>query len=602
MAVQAIDGLFEVSCMTGEKKFLGGGEFLISSTEPQDVFTRDDVDETGRAIAETVRTFFEREVVVCDEQIESLDVDTIRGLMRRAGEVGLLGLEVPTFLGGFGQPKTTALLAAEAHVQQMSFASCLGVHCSVGMIPIVYFGSQSQREKYLPKLLSGEWIAAYCLTEPHCGSDAMAITTVAKLSADGRYYLLSGSKMWITNAGFADLFNVAAKVDGQHFTMFIVERSSPGITLGGEEKKMGLTGSSTRPVYFEEVKVPVENVLGEVGKGHHIAFNALNMGRLGIGALAFAQIRRSMKLALDYAKQRRAFGKRLIDFGLIKAKIAEMAIRAYAVESMAFRTAGMIDARLADVKQDKYLEASKSVLREYAIESSILKVYGSEAQGYAVDEAVQIFGGNGYSREYPVERDYRNVRPARIFEGTNEINRLLILEMLIKRAMQGQLPLAEVSEKVASDVYATGKLRQYNPLETHSDEPFAAERIAVENLKKATIMLLGLIVKRWGMDLFEQQEVVAALSELVIAVYAAESVLLRTIKAALEKTDVRCAMAQVFINDVLASAELSARYVLAATCSEDELPSLSQAVQRLLKWRPLNTFDLRRSIASKLAE
>lgn len=589
-----------MSSTSSQKSLLRGGEFLIAETEPAHIFTREDVDETGREVAAAIRVFFEKEVAARDEQIEALDEATIRALMLKAGEIGLLGLEVPVSMGGFGMSKTTALLAGEAHVCQFSFAGCAGVHTSVGMIPIVYFGTEAQRAKYLPKLLSGEWIAAYCLTEPHCGSDAMAIKTTATLSPDGTYYTINGSKMWITNAAFANLFNVAAKVDGK-FTMFIVEADSEGISLGAEEKKMGVSGSSTRPVYFDNVRVPVENVLGEVGKGHYIAFNALNMGRLGIGALACAQIKRSIQLSVKYAKSRRAFGRSIAEFGLIQAKLAEMAVRAYAVESMAFRTAGMIDARLAglDPASDSYLELTRDALKEYAIESSILKVYGSEAQGYAVDEAVQIFGGNGYSKEYAVERDYRNARPTRIFEGTNEINRLLIVETLIKRAMEGVLPIVEVGEKVMSDAYSTGKLQKVEPANSRI-EPFSAEIALVQNMKKAVIMLLGLAVQKWMMELAEQQEIVAAISDLIIDTYASESVLLRTLKKA--ERDSREYLMQVFINDAAARMETGAKYILAATCTENEFAATLQALQKLLKWKPINTFEMRRSIARRIIE
>ncbi|MBL8152341.1 MAG: acyl-CoA dehydrogenase family protein, partial [Blastocatellia bacterium] len=580
---------------------LRGGEFLLAESSPESIFTRDDVEDIQREVARAVKEFYEKEVVTRDEEIETLNAETIRSLMKKAGEVGILGLEVPTAMGGYGMKKTTALLAAEANLMQFSFAGCVGVHTSVGMIPIVYFGSEQQRKRYLPKLLSGEWIAAYCLTEPHCGSDAMSIRTSATLSDDGKYYIINGSKMWITNAAFANLFNVAAKIDGKKFTMFIVEADSPGITLGEEEKKMGLTGSSTRPVFFDSVKVPVENILGEIGKGHHIAFNALNMGRLGIGAMAYTQIKRSIGLSVKYGKMRKAFGKSITDFGLIKQKLAEMAVKAYAVESMAFRTAGMIDQQLEglDSNSPDYISLTMDALKEYAIESSIIKIYGSEVQSYAVDEALQIFGGNGYSKDYPVERDYRNARPTRIFEGTNEINRLLIVDMLIKRAMSGDLQMIDVGQSILRSVYATGPLPKLDPENTSGK--FGVERGAVSNMKKVVIMLLGLAVQKWMMEVAEQQEIVGAISDCIIDTYAAESVYLRTLKRVEargeEDSSYQIELMKIFINDAMLRMEQVGKQLVAAISDTQEVASSLQALQKLVRWTPINTVLLRRSIA-----
>jgi alkylation response protein AidB-like acyl-CoA dehydrogenase len=596
-----------VSSSVSNGRALRGGEFLVAKSSPESIFTRDDINDTQREVASAVREFFEKEVVPRDEEIEALNVETIRELMKKAGDLGLLGLEVPISMGGYGMNKTTALLAAEANTLQISFAGCVGVHTSVGMIPIVYFGSEQQRNKYLPKLLSGEWIAAYCLTEPHCGSDAMAIRTSATLTEDGRHYIINGSKMWITNAAFANLFNVAAKIDGKKFTMFIVEADTPGVTLGAEEKKMGLTGSSTRPVFFDNVKVPVENILGEVGKGHHIAFNALNMGRMNIGAMAYKQIKRSIGLSVKYAKMRKAFGKTIADFGLIKHKLAEMAIRAYVVESMAFRTGGIVDETLysLDPTASDYLPRSMEALKEYAIESSIMKVFGSEAQGYAVDEAVQVFGGNGYSKEYPVERDYRNVRPTRIFEGTNEINRLLIIDMLVKRAMDRTLPIVDVGEKILKDVYDTGPLPQLEP-EEKDIGPFSSEEAVISNMKKASIMLLGLAAQKWMMDLAEQQEVIAAISDCIMETYAAESTYLRTLKRVgrngFEESSYQIDMMRVFLNDSVMRTEMIGRQTLAAVAEGQEAAASINSIQKLLRWQPINTIVARRRIADRIID
>ncbi|KAF0249042.1 MAG: acyl-CoA dehydrogenase domain-containing protein [bacterium] len=589
------------------KHMMKGGEFLITDANPNSIFTRDDLEEIQYQIASAIKEFFEKEVIPRVEEIEALNSDTIHELMRKAGDVGMLGLEVPTAMGGYGQKKSTALLVGESHTRQFSFAGCVGVHTSVGMIPIVYFGTEAQRKQYLTKLLSGEWIAAYCLTEPHCGSDAMAIRTTATLSEDGKHYLINGSKMWITNAGFANLFNVAAKVDGKKFTMFIVEADSPGITLGAEEKKMGLTGSSTRPVFFDNVKVPVENVLGEIGKGHHIAFNALNMGRMNIGSASYAQLKRSISISVKYAKMRKAFGKTIADFGLIKHKLAEMAIRAYAVESMAFRTAGLIDDQLQSLDTDSpdYLTHSMEVLKEYAIESSIMKVYGSEAQAYGVDEALQIFGGNGYSKEYPAERDYRDARPTRIFEGTNEINRLLIVDMLIKRAMSGTLPIVSAGEQIIKDVYDTGPLPQLDPDQKDSSL-FSKEKTLISNMKKASIMLLWQAAQKWMIALADEQEVVAAISDCVMETYAAESTYLRTLKHIANKgeeaSSYQISMMQVFLNDAVMRMEITARKTLAVIAEGAELTGSLKSLQRLLRWQPINTVFERRKIADRIID
>jgi alkylation response protein AidB-like acyl-CoA dehydrogenase len=592
------------------KKNLRGGEFLLREVTPEMIFTRDDLEGIQYEVAAAMRAFYEKEVVPRDEEIESLTVATLRELMLKAGEVGLLGMEVPTSMGGYGMKKTTALLAAEAQSLQLSFSGCVGVHTSVGMIPIVYFGSPAQREKYLPKLLTGEWIAAYCLTEPHCGSDAMAIRTTATLSEDGQYYLINGSKMWITNAGFANLFNVAAKVDGKKFTMFIVEADTPGVTLGAEEKKMGITGSSTRPVFFDNVRVPVENVLGEIGKGHHIAFNALNMGRMNIGAGASSQIKRSVNFSVKYAKMRKAFGKTIADFGLIKHKLAEMAGRAYTVESMAFRIVGAFDEQLQglDSNDSNYLAHSMEALREYAIESSLMKIYGSEAQNYAVDEAVQIFGGNGYSKEYPVERDYRNSRPTRIFEGTNEINRLLIVDMLIKRAMDGSLPLMAAAQ-TAIAAFQSKATAALPPAIPTLDDDFTVESQLIANMKQVSLVLLWQAAQKWTINLAEEQEVVAAISDCIADTYAAESVLLRTQKRARRSVapDAPTAsyhidMLRVMLNDTATRFSNNARQLFGVISSEADLVGNLTALQHFLAWPAYNTIAARRRIADRLID
>lgn len=434
--------------MTEEKKlWQKGGGWLLEV--PERVYTPEDFDESVKEIARTTRTFVEKEVLPLLERMEHGELELNVPLMRKAGELGLLAIEVPEEYGGLDLPKVISTVVAEELSGSGGFSVTYGAHTSIGTLPLVYFGTEEQKRKYLPKLASGEWIAAYCLTEPGSGSDALAAKARATLSEDGKYYILNGVKQFISNAGFAHLFTVFAKVDGEHFTAFLVERDTPGLSFGPEEKKMGIKASSTRQVILEDVKVPVENVLGEVGKGHKIAFNVLNVGRYKLGAGAVGGAKRALELSAQYATQRVQFGRPIGRFGLIQQKLGEMASRIYAAESAVYRTVGLIDEAL---EGKKGAEAVMAGIEEYAVEASIIKVLGSEVLDYVVDEGVQIHGGYGYIQDYPIERAYRDARINRIFEGTNEINRLLIPGMLLRRALKGQLPLMQAAQRLQKEL------------------------------------------------------------------------------------------------------------------------------------------------------
>src|SRR5512140_437004 len=437
-------------------KRVKGGSFLTEERGPQDVFTPEDLTEEHRQIAKTAIDFTQNEVVPAAAEIEAKNFNVTKGLLRKAGELGLMSVDIPEAYGGLEMDKVTSALVAESISRLASFSVAFSAHVGIGTLPLVWYGTEEQKKKYLPKLATGEWIAAYALSESSSGSDALNCRTRAVLSADGKHYVLNGEKLWITNSGFADLFTVFAKVDGEKFSAFLIERGTPGLTIGAEEHKLGIRGSSTCPLILADCTVPVENLLGEVGKGHHIAFNILNIGRFKLGAACVGGARNSLQSAVQYAKERKAFGKPISEFGLIQEKLAECATGVYAGESLAYRTIGMIDAALADV--DPHAEgASREIqkrIEEYAVECSILKVWGSEMLDMVVDHVVQIYAGYGYVEEYPAERAYRDARINRIFEGTNEINRLIITGWLMKRAMAGQLPLLPAIKKLMDEVMA----------------------------------------------------------------------------------------------------------------------------------------------------
>jgi len=574
-----------------------GGSFLIESCRPEDVFTPADLNDDQKLIGQTAEEFVEKEVLPLAHELEQHKEGLMPALVKKAGELGLLGGGVPEAYGGAGLDRISGTVLAEKLSAYASFAVTHGAHAGIGTLPIVYFGTEEQKKKYLPKLATGEWIGAYCLSEPHAGSDAQNARARAVLSPDGRSWVLNGQKMWITNGGFADVFIVFAKVDGEKFSCFIVERGFPGFSVGAEEKKMGIKGSSTAPIFFENCRVPKENLLHEIGRGHIVAFNILNVGRFNLGTYCLGGSKKVLEAAAKYAQERTAFGKPIGEFGLIREKLAEMAIRIYAVESMIYRSAGMMDAAMsaAGSAADRTQQLMK-VLEEYAIESSISKVYGSEVLDYVVDEAVQIYGGYGFHEDYPVARAYRDSRINRIFEGTNEINRLLIIQMLMKRALAGILPLIPAAAKLADEILAGPQF------EEAPTGLFAEEERAVTGAKKTFLLASGAAVQKYREQLAEQQEVVGALANLVMEAYAMESSLRRAQRAADARGEAAAApmvdAARVFLYDAADRVEKDARTALAAAVDGDVLRTQLAVLKRFSKRAPVDTIAARRRVAA----
>src|SRR6185369_14648037 len=491
-------------------------------SEPAAIFTPEDITEEQRMFARTAEEFLRKEVIPREDAIYAKDYSVHRELMQKAGELGLLSIDIPEKYGGLGLNKVSSTVVGEQFALQSSFAGTQSSHVNIGTLPLVFFGTEEQKRKYLPKLASGEWIGAYALTEPHSGSDALAAKTRAVLSEDGRHYILNGQKMWITNGGFADLFTVFAKVDGEKFTAFLVERG-PGLVSGHEEKKLGIDGSSTTALMLEDCHVPIENLLGEIGRGHKIAFNVLNIGRLKLGARSVGTIKLSLQQSVEYAKERHQFGQAIANFGLIKHKLAEMTIRAYVGESILYRTLGDIDNALEQVDKDDPKEMLL-VLEQFAIECSIIKVWESEALGYVVDEEVQVFGGYGYSKDYPAERAYRDARIARIYEGTNEINRIVIGSQLLHRAASGELALFEAADREVESSHVPGDTLRMNT----ANLAFADEVSLVRSAKAMTLASIACAHRAYGDGARNEQEVIGQIAEMVMDVYAMESALLRT--------------------------------------------------------------------------
>ena len=574
-----------------------GGGFLISPCTADDVFTPADLTGDQKLIGQTAEEFVAKEVLPLVPELELHSKGLMAQVLKKAGEVGLLGGGIPEEFGGSGLDKASATLLSEKLAAYASFAVTHGGHSGIGTVPIVYFGTEEQKKKYLPRIATGEVISCYCLSEPQAGSDALASRTRAVLSPDGKNWILNGQKMWITNGGFADLFVVFAKVDGEKFSCFLVERGAPGFSTGAEEKKMGIKGSSTVALFFENTPVPKENLLHEIGRGHIVAFNTLNSGRFSLGAYCLGGAKRVLESASKYSKERTAFGRQLAQFGLIDAKLAEMAIRIFAAESMIYRIAGQVDAAAAAAPDGvTKTEQGMKMLEEYAIESSISKVYGSETVDYCVDEAVQIFGGYGYHEDYPVARAYRDSRINRIFEGTNEINRMLIIQMLMKRAMAGVLPLIPAATKLAEEVLAGP------PMEEGAGGELAQEERVVANGKKLFLLAAGAAVQRFRDELAEQQEIVAALANVVMEIYAMESCLRRAQKAAKRNAggpaSVMADATRVFISDAADRAEREARTALAGTVEGDALRTELAVLRRFTKRDTIDTISPRRRIAA----
>jgi len=563
-----------------------GGSWLIEDAPSTPVFTPERLSDEHRLIGQTADEFMTNEVIPAIDKLEQKDWALARRLVKRAGELGLLGTDAPESFGGVELDKVSSIVVGEAMGRAASFATTFGAQTGLAVTPLLCFGTEEQKAKYLPGLVSGETVGAYALSESGSGSDALGAKARAVRHADGSF-TLNGEKMWITNGGFADLFIVFAKVlegGDEKFTAFLVERAFPGVSNGKEEHKMGLHGSSTTPLILQDAKVPAGNVLGEIGKGHKVAFNVLNYGRFKLAAMSSGGAKATIADAAKYALQRKQFGQPIASFGAIKHKLAEMAIREFAVESMLYRTAGLIDDRLQGSHAN---DAMLGALEEFAIEASILKVAGSEMIDYVVDENVQIHGGNGFVRDYTAERAYRDARVNRIFEGTNEINRLLIPGMLIRRALKGGLPLIPAAKKLQDEI-----LTPSMP-EPPSDEPLESERRTLAAMKKAALMVLGTAMQTYGEKLTDQQELLTLAADIIMDVYAAESVLLR----ATAQPGPHRAAAQVYISDAAGRVELAARSALAAMSDGDTLRTMLAALRRLLKATPANTVALRREIA-----
>jgi alkylation response protein AidB-like acyl-CoA dehydrogenase len=558
-----------------------GGSFLIEDQSPYDIFTPEDLTEQHHDIARTAREFFDNEVLPHIESMQHGDFDAAVSLLRKAAALGLESILTPERYGGMEMDLTSAMVVAEQFARDGSFAGWHGAHAGIGTLPLLLFGTEAQKQKYLPRISSCEMIASYCLSEPQAGSDALAAKTRADLSADGTHYILNGQKMWITNGGKADIFTVFAKINGEQFSAFLVERAFPGVSSGAEEKKMGIKGSSTTPVFFDNVPVPVDNLLGEAGRGHIIAFNILNIGRLKLGGFAIGGAKNVLQISIAYAKDRKAFGATISQFGMIRHKLAEMAIRIFAVESMAYRVEGLIDSQLEGFSWDDP-EAPRRMMKaveEFAAECSIIKVCASEMLDYVVDEGVQIHGGYGYHQDYAVERAYRDSRINRIFEGTNEINRLLITGMLLKRAQQGRLALVKAAKGLMDEVLSG---------------PSVSGGL-VSNAKKIGLLLMALAFEKYGLELEKHQEVVAGIADVIMEIFAMESVQLRSQKNA-NAADI-CAVVP---PDAMARIEMFARPILAACSEGDALRANMAILRRFAKYEPVDTIALRERIAERL--
>ena len=575
-----------------------GGSFLIESRTPTEVFTPEDLSEEQLQMAATVAQFAREEVLPKASEIEAKKPGAVPDLLRKAAELGFTSMDIPEEYGGLGMDKTTSTLITDHMSVLASFSTAYGAHVGIGTLPLVWYGTEEQKKRYLPKLASAEWIGAYALSEATSGSDAMNIRTRATLSADGTTYTLNGEKMWITNGGTAGLYTVFAKIVGEKFSAFLVERDTPGLTVGAEEHKMGIRGSSTCPLVLQDCKVPAANLLGEAGKGHHIAFNVLNMGRLKLGVACIGGARLAIAHMIRYAKERKAFGKAIAEFGLVQRKIAECATRLYAAESMTYRTVGMIDASLAQLGEEgnrSPREVQKRI-EEYAVECSILKVYGSEMMTLVADELVATMGGYGYVEEYPAERYYRDARINRIFEGTNEINRMIITGWLMKRAMAGELPLLKAIKALMDEVMQPPS---FDGAE-QSDETLAREAEILASVKKIALFAAGVASQRYMAALQDQQEIMADLADIISQAFALESALLRARKlAASGKSNAATAgaMTGLLADESMNLAEQASRRVLAASAEGDELRTQLAILRRLARYVPENTVKLSRTIA-----
>jgi butyryl-CoA dehydrogenase len=591
-----------MSTLIGLPVAAAGGSFLLEDRRPDEVFTPEDFSEEHRQIASTAAQFAREEIAPAVEAIEAKEPGVMRGLLAKAGGLGFLASDIPEEFGGLGMDKTTSAVIADHFSVSGSFSTAFGAHVGIGTLPIVWFGTPEQKKKYLPKLAEAEWVAAYALSEATSGSDAMNVRTRAVLSEDGQHYVLNGEKMWITNCGIADLFTVFAKIDGEKFSAFLVEKTFPGVTVGAEEHKLGIRGSSTCPLVLSDCRVPVGNLLGEVGKGHHIAFNVLNVGRFKLGVACVGGARNALGEMVRYAKERKAFGKAIAEFGLIQRKIAMAAARLFAAESMAYRTVGLIDAALSALTESESKE-SKNIqkkIEEYAVECSVLKVYGSEMLSFVADELVAVMGGYGYVEDYPAERVYRDARINRIFEGTNEINRLIVTGWLMKRALKGQLPLLGAIKKLMDEVMAPPSFDGSDA----SEEVLGREGEVLAAVRKMALFAAGVASQRYMTALEEQQGIMADLADMIGQVFALESALLRARKMVGPGSNkagaaVAAQMTGLIAEESLALADAAAKRVLAACGEGDELRTQLAILRRLAKAVPADTVALSRAVAKE---
>lgn len=582
---------------------LRGAEFIVKESTAADVFIPEELTEEQLMIGSMCRDFITSEIDPILDRIDAQEEGLVPSLLDKAGELGILGMAIPEEYGGFGKDVNTNTLVTETMGGAHAFAVALSAHTGIGTLPILYFGTPEQKAKYLPKLATGELKASYCLTEPGSGSDALGAKTKAVLTEDGKSYVLNGQKMWITNAGFADVFIVFAKIDGEKFTGFIVEKGTPGLSLGAEEHKLGIKGSSTRQVFFQDCKIPAENLLGQIGQGHKIAFNILNIGRYKLAAAAVGGSKRAITTGVKYANERQQFGVPISSFGAIQYKLAEQAIRTFAAESMAYRASDLINKKehelLAAGKPES--EALLAAAEEYSIECAILKFVGSEVLDYVVDELVQIHGGYGFSEEYPAARAYRDSRINRIFEGTNEINRLLTVDMLVRKAMSGKLDLMGPAMAVQKELMSVPDFGG-----DEDNALFAAEKKALKNAKKAILMAAGAAFQKLMQKMKDEQEIVMNIADMIADVFVAESLLLRTeklvaLKGAAE-AQVYVDMTIVFLSDALERINLNGKHALTSFADGDELRMMLMGLKRFTKYENVNTKDLRRNVAKKLIE
>jgi alkylation response protein AidB-like acyl-CoA dehydrogenase len=582
------------------KKVLLGGEFLIKESDPLSVFIPEEINEEQKMMVETAVEFVKNEIWPKLDAIDHQEPGLTVSLLDKAGELGLLGISIPEEYGGLGSDFNTNTFLAMELGTSYSFGVSFAVHTGIGMLPILYYGNDEQKVKYLPKLATGEMKSAYCLTEPTSGSDALSAKTTAKLSDDGKFYILNGQKMWITNGGFADILITFAQVDGDKFTCFIIDTNSPGFTRGEEENKLGIKGSSTRALFLDNVKVPVENILGEIGKGHYIAFNILNVGRFKLCAMTTGGAKKYSSISVKYANERKQFGKTIASFGAIKYKLAEQAIRIFVSESATMRTSGLINDKEHELLESgkSYSESMIGAAEEYAIEAAMLKVFGSEVLDYVVDETVQVHGGYGYSEEYPAARGYRDSRINRIFEGTNEINRLLTVDMLLKRSMKGRINLMGPAMAIQKELMSVPEF---------GEEPtgvLAGELKAIQNAKKAILMTAGMAVQKFMQKLADEQEVIMDLTDMLIEVFTSESAILRTQKLATMKNETELQpyveITQAYVSDSLERINLYGKHAISSFAEGDELKLLTLGLKRFTKFGLVNTTKLRRNIADRL--